>query len=562
MTTFADVIRTRIGDTHDGLRFEGRTWSWAEVVDEACVRAAILRGISPGEGRTQRHVGILLQNVPDFVFWLLGTALNGDVVVGVNPTRRGSELASDIAHVDCDLLITESRSLDDLRDLELPFGPELVFDIDSPDYAQLLATHGDAPLPELHPDPSEIVLLLFSSGSTGAPKAVICTQGRLGRLTEAMVDRVSMHRDSVTYLCLPLFHGHAIMMNLATAAQVGATVVMVRKFSASRFIPDIREHRVTFFNYVGRVLSYIVANPPRPDDSDNSLEVAYGSEAAPAEVAEFRERFGCEVREGYGASEGMIRITPVPGSPINSLGKPAEGLVVEIRDEENRECPRAQFDERGLLLNAEAATGEIVVGGRGPAFEGYYKNPGAMADRLRFGGQDFWTGDLGYRDDDGYFYFAGRSSDWVRVDGENFGLAPVERILVRFPAFAAAHCYAVPDPVTGDLLMAAAILRDDAQFDPEAFARFLTEQPDLGTKWAPTFVRVVDSLPLTGSGKINKAPLRATAWESDRIWYAPNRGAGYAALSDDDRARLRAEFIRGGRENSLPAAARALVHSP
>lgn len=559
MNTFADVIRTRIGDTHEGLRFEGRSWSWAEVVDEAVVRAAVLRGIEPGGGRSQRHVGILLQNVPDFVFWLLGAALNGDAVVGVNPTRRGSELASDISHAECDLLVTESRSLDEIKDLELPFGPERVFDVDSIDYVDLIASHRSASLPAELPDPSAIALLLFSSGSTGAPKAVICTQGRLGRLTNAMVDRVSLHRDSVNYLCLPLFHGHAIMMNLATAAQVGATVVMVRKFSASRFIPDIREHRVTFFNYVGRVLSYIVANPARPDDGDNALEVAFGSEAAPAEVEEFRERFGCEVREGYGASEGMIRITPVPGAPVNSLGMPAAGFVAEIRDEDGGECPRAKFDERGLLLNAEEATGEIVVVGRGQAFEGYYKNPEAMADRLKHGGDDFWTGDLGYRDAGGYFYFAGRSSEWVRVDGENFGLAPVERILIRFPAFASAHCYAVPDPVTGDLLMAAVTLRESAEFDPDAFSRFLAEQSDLGTKWAPTFVRVVDSVPLTGSGKIDKAPLRAAAWEAERAWRATTRGGDFVPLDDGDRAEIRSAFVQIGRENALPAAARAKV---
>jgi len=114
-------------------------------------------------------------------------------------------------------------------------------------------------------------------------------------------------------------------------------------------------------------------------------------------------------------------------------------LVAEIRREDGTECPRAEFDAEGRLLNAEEATGEIVVVGAGPSFEGYYKNPEAMADRLRFGGADFWTGDLAYRDADGYFFFAGRSSDWLRVDGENFGAAPVERVLFRFPPFTGAH---------------------------------------------------------------------------------------------------------------------------
>src|SRR5699024_4514900 len=225
------------------------------------------------------------------------------------------------------------------------------------------------------------------------------------------------------------------------------------KFSASAFARDIREHEVTFFNYVGRALSYILAVPRDAAEADNRLEVAFGAEASPAEVDEFRQRFGCEAREGYGASEAAIRIVPVPGSPRQALGLPASGMRAEVRGEDGRECPPARFDGNGVLFNAEEATGEIVVLGAGRTFEGYYKNPEAMADRLKFGGEDFWTGDLAYRDADGYFYFAGRGSDWLRVDGENFGAAPVERILSRYPRFGGVHVFAVPDPATGDQVM-------------------------------------------------------------------------------------------------------------
>lgn len=263
------------------------------------------------------------------------------------------------------------------------------------------------------------------------------------------------------------------------------------------------------------------------------------------------------MREGYGASEGVIRIVPIPEAPVNSLGLPAGDVKAEIRDENNQECPRAQFDENGVLLNAEEATGEIVVLDRGASFEGYYKNPEAMADRLRFGGKDFWTGDLGYRDADGYFYFGGRSSDWLRVDGENFGTAPVERILARYPHFSGVHAYGVPDPKTGDRLMCAVVMVDGATFDPEDFQTFLDAQSDLGTKWRPSFVRAIDQAPTTANGKVNKAPLRATAWESDEVWYLPPRSTTYHKLSVQDRAQIREEFRAAGRENALPAAARA-----
>ncbi|UKD58777.1 AMP-binding protein [Amycolatopsis sp. FU40] len=555
METFAEVVRSRRGDAHEGLRFEGRSWTWAEVVDEAAVRASLLRTFEPGPGRTQRHVGVLLQNLPDFVFWILAAAVTGDVLVGVNSTRRGAELAADISHTDVDVLLTEPLYRDEAASLDLPT-VRRILDVESAEYQSLLAEHAGADLPAWLPDPAAIFLLLFSSGSTGTPKAVICGNGRLGRLTDALAERVSLHRDSVTYLCLPMFHGHAIMMNLAAAAKVGATIVLVRKFSASQFVPDLRAHGVTYFNYVGRVLSYVVAQPEQPSDADNRLEVAFGSEAAPGESAEFRRRFGCEVREGYGSSEGGIRIVADPDAPPNALGRPAPGMRAEIRDQDNRECPLAEFDGNGLLLNGEEATGEIVAVGRGKTFEGYYRNPAAMAERLKFGGEDFWTGDLGYRDRDGYLYFAGRAADWLRVDGENFGTVAVERILGRYPAFAAAHCYGVPDPRTGDLLMASVILAEDAAFDPAEFAGFLAAQPDLGTKWRPTFVRIIDEAPVTGSGKVDKAPLRAQGWEGGRVWYAPSRASPYRLLTEEDREALRAEFAAHGRENSLPAASR------
>ena len=557
MDTFAEVVRSRVGDQKEALRFEGRTWSWDEVIAEAAVRAALLQRYRPlDDARTQLHLGVLLQNVPDYVFWLLAAGLSGDAVAGINPTRQGESLAHDIAHVDCDLLITEPHHADDLAGIELPVPDDRVLDIESDAYRRLLDEHRGASVPDDLPDPAAIYLLLFSSGSTGAPKAVICTQGRMGRVTEALVDRISLHRESVTYLFLPLFHGHAIMMNLATAAQVGATIFMTRRFSASRVARDLREQGITFFNYVGRALSYILLAGRDPHEADNRLEVVFGSEASPAEVAEFRERFGAEVREGYGSSEGVVRIVPHPDAPPEALGLPASGVACEIRDPETgRECPRARFADDGRLLNAEEATGEIVAVGRGPVFEGYYDNPEAMAQRLRFGGEDFWTGDLGYRDEDGFFYFAGRSSDWVRVDGENFGVAPVERILVRFDAFSGVHCYGVADPRTGDLLMAAVTLEPGAAFDPDAFVAFLDAQPDLGTKWRPRFVRIIDEVPLTGSGKINKAPLRAQAWEADDVWWRPtNRDMRYRPLTDDDRHALRQEFVAAGRAHALPAA--------
>ena len=187
-------------------------------------------------------------------------------------------------------------------------------------YQQVLAPFRGAALPETVPAPDDLELLMFSSGSTGAPKAVIVSQGRLGRLVESLVDRISLRPDSVTYLCMPLFHGNAVMMNLATATRVGATIGMRRKFSASRFSDDIHRFGATFVNYVGRALAYVLAQPVDPRDASSTLRRAVGTEASAADIARFTERFGVEVSEGYGSSEGVMRINRTPETPDEAMG--------------------------------------------------------------------------------------------------------------------------------------------------------------------------------------------------------------------------------------------------
>lgn len=542
--TFAELLLDRAGDHRAGLLFEDESYTWAETVRAAAARARMLRELRPGPGDRPPHVGVLLDNVPEYVYWLGAAALAGATLVGVNPTRRGAELAADIRHTDCDLIVTDSahaRLLDGHRT-----GPTLRVDDDA--YA--------AALPDGAPDPADAapddrLLLLFTSGSTGRPKAVICSQGRLADIARRSA-MMGLHRDSVAYCAMPLFHGNAIMANVAMAAHAGAAIALRRRFSASGFLGDVRRYGVTYFNYVGRALAYVLATPERPDDADNPLQTAFGTEASARDMARFAERFGCRVIEGYGSSEGAVSLHRTPDTPPDALGVPHPGRRVAILDPgTGAECPRARFGPDGALLNPDEAIGEIVGLDAGAAFEGYYNDPDADAERVRDGA--YWSGDLGYRDAAGHFYFAGRGTDRLRVDSENFAAAPVERILSRWDPVVMCAVYPVPDPRTGDQVMAALEL-DGRPFDPEAFAAFLTAQPDLGTKWAPRFVRLVRSMPLTATGKVDKRPLRRAHWQTgDPVWWRPGRDPAYRPLDRADAAALRAEFAAHGRTHVLTA---------
>jgi fatty-acyl-CoA synthase len=546
MPTIADLIRARAGDPRTALRFEDQTWSYAEYVNACAQRAAYLLE-SRREGPF--HVGVLLDNIPEFAMWLGAGALAGAAIVGINPTRRGAELARDVTHTQCQLLVTDSPYRELLEGLELGIEESRVLGVDSSTYAEALRPHRGAPPPEVEIADSTLFLLIFTSGTGGAPKACLCSQGRLATIAPILARMQQLSEKDVCYLAMPMFHSNALMAGWAPGLWAAASCVLPRRFSASGFLPDVRRYGVTYFNYVGKPLAYILATPERPDDHENTLVRAFGNEATDQDIERFQKRFGCVVTDAFGSTEGVIHVTRTPDMPPGALGRATEDVLI-LDPETGAECPPAEFDERRRLLNAEEAIGELVHKLGGGSFEGYWKNEEASSAHLRDG--VYWSGDLAYRDEGGFFYFAGRDSDWLRVDGENFAAAPVERILTRFPGIALAAVYPVPDVIVGDQVMAALQLMPGASFDAESFASSLEEQTDLGTKWAPRFVRICDALPVTETNKILKRTLRSQQWEcEDPVWWRTEKSGPFRRLTPSDVGQIAAAFAARGRSSAL-----------
>jgi fatty-acyl-CoA synthase len=505
--TMADAWLARAEDPTPGLRYEGFTWTWAEVVDAAGRRAARwlqLRQDGPP------HVAILLDNVPEHIWWLGACALSGAVVVGANPTHPGPALAEELAHTRCQLLVTDAANLPLVAGLDLGPGIGTVVE----ENPRVIVVDGEpvgdlpsASLPQADDfDPTTLGYLIFTSGTSGAPKACRCTQGRMAFIGASLAQRYAFDSSTCCYLAMPLFHSNALMAGWAPAVVSGATMTLPSggRFSASGFLPDVRRHGVTYWNYVGRPLSYVLATEPRADDADNPLRDVFGNEAAPGDVERFAQRFGCTVADSYGSTEGGVAVSRTADTPDGALGPAPEGVLV--LGEDGRECALASFDANGVLVNSVEAIGELVTAAP-VMFEGYWENPVAEGARVRDG--YYWTGDLVYRDADGFLWFAGRGDDWLRVDGENFAAAPVVRVVERHPDVVMAAVYAVPDPTVGDQVMAALQLRPGAVFDGPAFGAFLAGHKDLGRKWVPRYVRVSTSLPTTATAKILVRQLRA-----------------------------------------------------
>jgi fatty-acyl-CoA synthase len=497
MTTARDLLLRRAEDDGVALLIGDGRWTYRQLVEESSRRAALFEEMRQ-EGRPP-HIGVLLENVPDYVFWLGAAALSGGVVVGINSTYRGDQLARLVRHTDCQVLVTASGLWPLLDGVDTGLGADRVLIADSPEYAGRIAAQEVAP-PVRSIEEEDLFLLIFTSGSTGLPKAVRCTQGRFARTGAHVAAIANLGADDVVYSPLPFFHSSSLFTGWASTLNAGIPFAGRPRFSASGTLPDVRRFGATMLTYTGKVLNYILATPERPDDAGSPLRLAIGNEASTRDIREFARRFGCAVRDSYGSTEGIIIVRRDPSMPDGALGT-ADSTVKVLDPQTGKECPPATFGPDGRPTNLAEAVGEIVETAPGAGFEGYYNNEEATHTRFRDGA--YWSGDLAYRDADGWLYFAGRSNEWLRVDGENF---------------------AAPDDPVGDRVMVALELRDGASFDSAAFDAFLAEQPDLGPKWLPAFVRVAGELPKLASMKIDKTRLRRDGWAAPGVWWRPARG--------------------------------------
>ncbi len=547
------------------LRFGDQTWTHRQFVAESMRWGNLWLAHRPTDAAsvaTSRptHVGVLSDNTPDYLFAFGGAAFAGATVVGLNPTRVGEHLRRDIDHTDVDVILTEPSHLDDLAGLDLGDRPVIVShrfadgasaaggartgDLDLE--AALSGVAGDDPQVAVSPD--DRWALIFTSGTSGAPKAVICTQRRLLVTGSRMATMLGIGPDDVGYVAMPLFHSNAVMVGWAPSIVAGASVGLARKFSVSGWLPDIRRYGATWFNYTGKPLSYLVTSPARPDDADNTLRVAFGNEGAPQVLDQFARRFGVEVIDAFGSTEGGIAVEREAATRPGSMGR--AGPSIRVVDEQGHECPPASYDDQGVLANADTCVGEIVnTAGAGP-FEGYYNNPEATDKATRQGW--YWSGDLGYLDDERNLFFAGRTAEWIRVDGENFPAGPIADAISQHPDVVVAVAYGVPDAEAGDQVMVAVVLRSGAAFHPDAFARWVDDQTGIGPKWRPRWVRVAAELPTTGTNKVVTRTLARQKFRLDQVghdqlWHR-DKGEPYRRQEPDDERALRARFAELGRE--------------
>ena len=518
--TVQQLLRERMDDDAVAVKYDDRTWTWREHLREASAQAAALLTIA--DRARPMHVGTLLGNSPDMLTQMAAAGLGGYVLCGINTTRRGESLLADVRRADCQILVTDAAHRPLLDGLDLD-GIHVV-DLSTQQWQRLV--DGAGPLrPHREVGQMDTYMMIFTSGTSGNPKAVQVSHFMVLMSGQALAERFSITAADTCYVSMPLFHSNAVVAGWAVALVSGAAMAPA-KFSASNFLRDLRRYGATYMNYVGKPLAYVLATPKSPDDADNPLRTAFGNEASDRDIEEFQRRFAVEVWDGFGSTENAVIVTREPDTPKGSIGKGFPGVAIYNSDT-LQECAVAQFDQDGALVNADEAIGEIVNTEGTGFFTGYYNDDAANAERTRHG--IYWSGDLAYRDAEGWIYLAGRTADWMRVDGENMAAAPIERILLRLNECNRVAVYAVPDENVGDQVMAAVVLKDGKSVTPAQFEAFLARQPDLSPNAWPRYVRITADLPSTATHKVLKRTLiaeGATAGDGE-LWVRDVRGTSY-----------------------------------
>lgn len=568
---------------------DGRTWTYRQYRDE-CVRTAHLlrRRLGPGSDERPGHVAMLLENHFELLSLYGGCGYAGFTLFGVNTGLRGDTLAGVLEQSRARMLVVDERfygEVERVRSRLSNVAPENVLVLrsgsggapeDAPDFRAAVDAEGDAGLepPDVAVTPDRPLMVIYTSGTTGLPKGILNNHFKLNAIGLAVSSRMGLGRDTVGYACMPLFHSNSIFIGFMPSLWVGGSVAMRRRFSASGFVPDVLQHGVTYWNYVGEPVHYIleaiekqyggdeqrilaeVAGHPR-----NRMRYAVGNGASPPDIDRFSRWLGLEdMFELYGSTEAAISTFRRLGDPRGSVGEITDPAV-KILDERGAECPPAQLGPDARIENYAEAVGEICrVAPDASLFQGYFDNPDANRQKYREG--VYHSGDLGHvliRDGKRFLFFDGRTDDWIRKDGENFSAAQIARLVQEHPSVALAAAYGVPCAVSDELVMVALKLRPGERFDPQGFFDFCERQVREGgmdRKWFPDFVRVVEEFEYTQTQKILVRALKKQHFHRERLpdaplWWRTRGGSSYRPFGKDDFLSLRAEFVAAEREGLL-----------
>ena len=464
-------------------------------------------GAAPKDG-----IATLMNNSPQFMDIFFGIQKIGMYVNTVNTSLRGDQLVYTIDNSDTKYLVVDYDLIDVYQSvadkipkvervfvntLEAPAGftvPKGMTDLKDAYGTDISVTK-----PVVGFDENSILMLMYTSGTTGLPKGVVM------RYNKNILDRIKMLAgiiltpDSVYYTALQLFHGNALYITTTCALVVGCTVALSKRFSASKFWEEIAKSKTTVFNTIGAIIPILMKQPESSYEKSHQV-VRVLSAGCPAALWEpFENRFGIKLWEAYAAIDGTGFIANFGDGPKGSIGKPLNSIVRLV-------------DDKGNDVST-GATGELLfkVDPNKKSSVEYYKNPNASGEKTK--GEWEYTGDLMYQDAQGYIYFVGRSTDSMRRRGENVSAYDVEQAILKHPDVLEAAVYAVPSEMTEDDIMVSVKLVEGRKLAGKELWNFL--QDKLAKFAIPRYIRMIDDFPRTETFRIKKGELKSIGVTKD-----------------------------------------------
>ena len=481
----------------------GAAYSYGDFRDGVLRTAAMFRDLGVGRGD---RVCLLMPNCIEYLYCWFGLSELGAISVPINTAYRRDETAYILNDAGAVALVADS-SLADVAGAAADLAPGIRHRIVRGDDAPagwtpfrdaFAAASPLAAAPEVTPD--DVSMLVYTSGTTGNPKGVMVTHRMYVAAGQGFSHWTQATPGDRFFTCLPFYHANIQYYSTMGALAAGATLVIVDRFSASRFWGQVREARATVVNFIGMMMPVLAKNPPSPEDADNTVRLFYGSPSfSPEFLAEFQARFATDIIVGFGMTETCYGTIEGIGEQrrAGSSGRPRQhpdprfGNTVRIADAET-----------GLPVGANVV-GEITI--KNPAvMPGYWRNDEQNRETLRDGW--LYTGDLGRVDDDGFLYFVDRKKDIIRRRGENISSQEVENVIKSNPSVLDCAVLAVPSELGEDEVKAYITPRPGAEVDPEEVARWCAE--NLAYFKVPRYWEVRPELPRTPSLRVRKDVLR------------------------------------------------------
>jgi long-chain acyl-CoA synthetase len=476
-----------------------QTFSYAQV-DEISGRVATsLRNLGVGRGD---KVAVQLPNLPHFLFAYFAILKAGAVMVPLNPLLRAPEVSYHLHDSESRLLITFETFAEEA--VKGAGGlPTYVVNLPGNDQRPEGTKHFDElyfadDTGDIEPtNADDTAVIIYTSGTTGKPKGAELTHFQLFMNCTVAGELFEIRDDDVGMAVLPMFHVFGLSSVLNVTVRYGGSLVLVPRFDAKTVVDELAHHRCTIFSGVPTMYFALLQADTEGHDLSALRVGVSGGAAIPGEVIRaFEEKFpGVVILEGYGLSETASTTTfniNAEQRKVLSIGKPIWGVEVRVVDEDDNELPPGTDN-----------VGEIVIRGHN-VMKGYYKKPEATAEAFRDGW--FHTGDLAYRDEDGYFFIVDRKKDLVIRGGYNVYPREIEEVLFDHPGVAAAAVIGKPDEKLGQEVLAFVVAKEGVKLTSDELIAHCKER--LAAYKYPREVRVIDELPMGPTGKVLKKELR------------------------------------------------------